>query len=153
MKGKKVCNMKYDGNNYVNIYKFQKHHFKKILNLMLNLSSTFQIVEEYGELSVENLNIHQDFISITRSNKWPGTIKGPKAYVYSFKMTKNITDFLGKYDGFLSCEEGCFVSKALEDQSDYSFFEKETGGCLLFTISHEGDVFLREEIYNKYFLK
>ena len=144
--------MKYERDNYINIYEYQKTQYRKILNILVDLCSIFQIVEEYGDLEIEKLEIYDDLIEIKRSNKWPGTkIKGAKAYIYSFTMTQNIKKFLGNYDRFLSVSDNCILTKAFNDQSDYSFFEKKTGDCLLYTITHEGDIFLREDIYNIYF--
>lgn len=146
--------MKYLNNNYVNISEYQKTKYNKILNIALELCSTFQIVEEYGDLEVDKLEIFYDLIQVKRSNEWPGTVsEGSNAYVYSFEITKNTEKFLSKYNSFFIVDELSISTKAFDDQSDYSFFEKGTGDCLLFTITHEGDVFLREDIYNMYFLE
>ncbi len=146
--------MKYLSNNYVNISEYQKTKYNKILNIMLKLCSTFQIVEAYGDLEVDKLEIFHDLIQVKRSNKWPGTIsEGAKAYIYSFEITQNTEKFLSKYNSFFIIDKLCISTNAFDDQSDYSFFEKGTDECLLFTITHEGEVFLREDIYNIYFLE
>lgn len=119
---------------------------------MVELSSTFQIVESYGDLELEKLDICDDLIEVNFSNRQQGSVaKGPKAYVYSFEVTRYLEKFLGKYDSFLRFSDNCIITKALDDQSDYRFFEKGSGDCLLFTIAH-GGVCLREDIYNNYFL-
>lgn len=144
--------MKYLNKNYINISEYQNIGYKGVLNIVLELCSTFQIVENYGELEVEASEIFGDLIKVKRFNKWPGTISGgTKAYVYTFEMTQNVVNFLRKYNSFFIFDDNNILMKAFDDQSDYSFFEKETNDCLLFTITHEGCIFLREDIYNAYF--
>ena len=144
--------MNYLNNNYVNISQYQKTKYNEILNIVLGLCSRFEIVEEYGDLEIDKLEIFHDLIQVKRSNQWPGTVsKGSKAYVYCFEITKNTEKFLSKYNSFFIYDKLSISTRAFDDQSDYSFFEKGTGDCLLFTITHEGEVFLREDIYDIYF--
>ena len=57
-----------------------------------------------------------------------------------------------KYNSFFEKNsiESIICNTALEGQYDYSFIEKETGNCILYIITHEGEVFLRKDIYNKH---
>lgn len=60
--------------------------------------------------------------------------------------------FLKKYNSFFEKNsiESTIDNTALKGQYDYSFIEKETGNCILYIITHEGEVFLRKDIYNKH---
>lgn len=78
--------------------------------------------------------------------------KGHCFYVYSFKLTREVRIFLKKYNSFFEKNsiESTIDNTALNGQYDYSFIEKETGNCILYIITHEGEVFLRKDIYNKH---
>lgn len=78
--------------------------------------------------------------------------RGHCFYVYSFKLTREVRIFLKKYNSFFEKNsiESTIDNTALKGQYDYSFIEKETGNCILYIITHEGEVFLRKDIYNKY---
>ena len=60
--------------------------------------------------------------------------------------------FFEKYKSFFEENniESIIYNTALKGQYDYSFIEKETGNCILYIITHEGEVFLRKDIYNKH---
>lgn len=138
--------------DFVDISDYQNTQYKKILKIIFDISSIFKIVDEYEDFPVESLDIYKDLIDVKISNKWQGTtVKGRRAFIYSFKVTNSIRNFLGKYNSFFYIDEdNCVVNRAFKEQQDYSFFE-EDGNCILYIITHEGKLYLREDIYKDYF--
>ena len=99
------------------------------------------------------MEISQNLVDIQHTNHWNGVKRrGRKAYIYSFKLTREVRIFLKKYNSFFEKNsiESTIDNTALNGQYDYSFIEKETGNCILYIITHEGEVFLRKYIYNKH---
>ena len=69
--------------------------------------------------------------------------KGHCFYIYSFKLTREVRIFLKKYNSFFeeNSIESAICNTALNGQYDYSFIEKETGNCILYTkTSHTNTV-------------
>lgn len=137
---------------YINITDYHKKIYKIILKIIFELCSTFRIIDLYGKLNIEKLKIYQDLINVKHSNKWAGTkSKGRKAYIYSFKISKKSIDFFNENDSFFYYNNsGYFCNTGLSDQYDYIFLEKETNDCLMYVTIHEGEIYLRKDIYNKY---
>ena len=139
--------------NYINISDYQRVKYKDIIKIIFETCSAFKIIDEYGDFEIKNLEISQDLIDIQHTKNWNG-VKGRrrKVYVYSFKLTREVRIFLKKYNSFFEKNsiESAICNTALDGQYDYSFIEKETGNCILYIITHEGEVFLRKDIYNKH---
>ena len=139
--------------DYINISDYQRVKYKDIIKIIFETCSVFKIIDEYGDLEINNLEISQDLIDIQHTKNWNG-VKGRrrKVYVYSFNLTREVRIFLKKYNSFFEKNsiESAICNTAFDGQYDYSFIEKETGNCILYIITHEGEVFLRKDIYNKY---
>ena len=139
--------------DYINISDYQRVKYKDIIKIIFETCSVFKIIDEYGDFEIKNLEISQDLIDIQHTKNWNG-VKGSrrKVYVYSFNLTREVRIFLKKYNSFFEKNsiESTICNTALNGQYDYSFIEKETGNCILYIITHEGEVFLRKDIYNKH---
>ena len=139
--------------DYINISDYQRVKYKDIIKIIFETCSVFKIIDEYGDFEIKNLEISQDLIDIQHTKNWNGVKgSGRKVYVYSFKLTREVRIFLKKYNSFFeeNSIESAICNTALNGQYDYSFIEKETGNCILYIITHEGEVFLRKDIYNKH---
>ena len=137
----------------INISDYQRVKYKDIIKIIFETCSTFKIIDEYGDLEIKNLEISQNLIDIQHTKNWNGVKRRErKVYVYSFKLTREVRIFFEKYKSFFEENniESIIYNTALKDQYDYSFIEKETGNCILYVITHEGEVFLRKDIYNKH---
>ena len=139
--------------DYINISDYQRVKYKDIIKIIFETCSVFKIIDEYGDFEIKNLEISQDLIDIQHTKNWNG-VKGRrrKVYVYSFNLTREVRIFLKKYNSFFEKNsiESTIDNTALKGQYDYSFIEKETGNCILYIITHEGEVFLRKDIYSKH---
>ncbi len=135
--------------NYVDISKDQKNKYKEIIKIIINHCDTFKIVDSYGDLDIKELEFYSDFIEMKRSNKWAGTIsRGAKAYIYSFKISKNTKRFLNKFDSFFYYDDdGCYLDSFLNEQYDYSFHKNDD--CILYATSHEGLLYIRNDMSGK----
>ena len=139
--------------DYINISDYQRVKYKDIIKIIFESCSAFKIIDEYGDLEIKNLEISQNLVDIQHTNHWNGVKRrGRKAYIYSFKLTREVRIFFEKYESFFEENniENVIYNTALNDQYDYSFIERETGNCILHIITHEGEVFLRKDIYSKY---
>ena len=139
--------------DYINISDYQRVKYKDIIKIIFETCSVFKIIDEYGDLEIKNLEISQNLIDIQHTKNWNGVKRRErKVYVYSFNLTREVRIFLKKYNSFFEKNsiESTIDNTALKGQYDYSFIEKETGNCILYIITHEGEVFLRKDIYNKY---
>ncbi len=138
--------------NYIDISFYQQKEYKRILAIIAGSCSTFKIVDSYHYLDIKDLGLEESLIEVKRSNEWAGTeTKGRKAIIYTFNLSPESIKFFRKKDSFFEDKGNYFSNTGLDGQYDYSFFEKDSDDCLVYLTVHEGQIFMREDIYDKHF--
>ncbi len=121
--------------------------YLKILNILEDKT-------DYIELAYENDIVDKfkkDIIHQEHTTKWFSEESYPGANLYQIKASKELFDFLRTFETFCKCfidpETGVYLSVKETDfgVSDIAFYDKE-GKSLLETITHEGEIFIREDL-------
>ena len=121
--------------------------YLKILNILEDKT-------DYIELAYENDIVDKfkkDIIHMEHTTKWFSEESYPGANLYQIKASKELFDFLRTFETFCKCfidpETGVYLSVEETDfgVSDIAFYDKE-GKSLLETVTHEGEIFIREDL-------
>lgn len=91
----------------------------------------------------------KDIISIEKSNKWWGLETSYIETIYYIKTSKKLFELLRKYKTFcmyvIDYNDGDRVYTTSFGNNDIAFFDKDNN-ILLRTNTHEGDIYVTEEI-------
>ena len=63
--------------DYINISDYQRVKYKDIIKIIFETCSVFKIIDEYGDLEINNLEISQNLIDIQHTKNWNG-VKGSR---------------------------------------------------------------------------
>lgn len=87
-------------------------------------------------------------LSVICKNKWTGTKTSQKAKIYKMTPSKEIFKYLKTFETFCKCKNTMYGDMAEETDfgiNDIAFFDDDELP-LLFTTTHEGYIFVRNDI-------
>ncbi len=115
--------------------------YVKLINILFDKCIYFTIASLYNYSPPPCFR--DKLISTSKSKQWEGTKSSKKANIYKFALSPQIKEYMLSKKGFLSLKDGAYVLFG-EGQEDIAFYTQKE--CLLYTISHEGEIYISDAI-------
>lgn len=130
---------------YINILKKIEVKCKYIEIVIIDGRKSNELVDKFSN----------EILNTKKVSKWWGTSTRASNYLYKIKATKELFDYLSKYDTFCKYYEYGSNEESLT-RGDYSeitnfgyddiAFYDENNNCILCTTTHEGYISINDEI-------
>lgn len=126
---------------------------KEYLNTLKQLEIKSQYIEYViiNDEETEIIDKFSDYVTeIKQKNKWWGTKSSAKAKIYKIKTSKDLFNYLKKFETF--CKYTVSIYGDIAENTDFGindiafFDDKEMP--LLFTTTHEGYITIRNDLFS-----
>ena len=126
---------------------------KEYLNTLKQLKIKSQYIEYViiNDEETEIIDKFSDYVTeIKQKNKWWGTKSSAKAKIYKIKTSKDLFNYLKKFETF--CKYTVSIYGDIAENTDFGindiafFDDKEMP--LLFTTTHEGYITIRNDLFS-----
>lgn len=138
-------------NQFINISNIQGKIYLQLIELLFSKCTMFVIADEYDSLDSFATQLNESIMNTHYSKSWLGTKSSHKAKIHKFVCDHNSKSLFKKYTCFITEKDNAYLTFNEDIQVDISFFTKNDNSekCVLYTTTHEGNVFLLKKLYNE----